>query len=590
LTLLAQATTLLLATVVAVPLFRALGLSAILAFIGAGAALGPWGIGAIRDPHSAQEIAELGVVFLLFVIGLELRPARLRVMRHALLRLGLSQLVATTIVLSSLGWLAGLPSSTALVAGLALSLSSTPLVLQLMAERGELTSQQGRSAFAILLLQDIAVMPVIAVLPLLGAADSPGLIATLLSALRGLGVLALLGVGGRYLLRPLLRAVAASGAREALTAASLLVVVGTALIADLADLSRALGAFVAGVLLADSEYRHELEADLEPFKGLLLGLFFMTVGASANLGLLAADPVTVIGIALALLMVKGMILWAIARASGHTHQASRALAVALPQAGEFGFVLFSLAENGGVMESEIADTLVLAVTLSMIASPLLMLAHSRWIEPWLSQPPARPFDEVTADGSRVIIAGFGRFGQIIGRVLRMCGIRFTALDGSADQVELIRRYGNIVYYGDASRLELLESAGASQAEILVVAIGDLEKSLHIVALARRHFPKLKIMARARNRRHAVRLMDLGVHYVIRETMLSSLELAQHTLESLGMSRADALDAVHGFRVHDDHALEKQREFQNDEQKLIQGAQDVARELESLFQGDRPGRL
>jgi monovalent cation:proton antiporter-2 (CPA2) family protein len=585
-TLLGQVALFLGATVLAVPLFRKLRLSAILGYLAAGVALGPWGLRAVQDPEGVSHIAEFGIVMLLFVIGLELQPSRLRALRKTVFGLGFLQVAITTAVFTALAYALGLPKNAAFVTGFALSLSSTPMVLQLLAERQQLNTHHGRSAFGILLFQDIAVMPVLAILPLLGTtAAGQDLSQTLLAAGKGLAVLALLVFGGGYVLRPLLRIVAETKVSEAFTAVALLVVVGTALIMNAVGLSMALGAFVAGLLLADSEYRHELEADIEPFKGLLLGLFFMSVGMTANVGLLLERPGQILGIVAAFMTVKLVVLWAIARATKHAAESTRGLAFALPQAGEFGFVLFSLAVADGVMDRQLAQTLVIVVTISMILSPLLMSLQAQVIEPRLGKAQAREFDAIDSTDSRVIIAGFGRVGQIVGRVLRTRKIQFTALEASVAQVDFVRRFGNKVYYGDASRLELLEAAGAARAEVLVLAIDDAEASVRMAALLRKHFPKLKIMARARNRQHALRLVDEGVRYQIRETYMSSLDLAQHTLEALGLTRADALESIRRFDAHDKKTLLLQREARDDEQKLIQTAQQAARELEQLFEAD-----
>ena len=398
-------------------------------------------------------------------------------------------------------------------------------------------------------------------------------------------MLAALVFGGRYALRPVLRIVAETKVSEAFTAVALFVVLGTALLVDAVGLSMALGAFVAGLLLADSEYRHELEADIEPFKGLLLGLFFMSVGMTANLGLLLEQPGRIALFAAGLLLVKFVVLWALAKLTRHSPESARGLAFALPQGGEFGFVLFSLAVTYRVMDPALAEMLVIVVTISMIASPLLISLHTNVIEPRLSKPEQREFDRVESQDSRVIVAGFGRVGQIVGRVLRMRRIPFTALESSVAQVDVVRRFGTKVYYGDASRLEVLQAAGAAHAEVFVLATEDVETSVRTAELVRRHFPDLKIMARARNRQHALRLMDIGVKYFIRETYLSSLDLAQHTLEALGLTRADAVESIRRFDVHDRKQLQVQREFRDDEQKLIQSAQLAARELEQLFESD-----
>ncbi|HEU4601543.1 MAG TPA: monovalent cation:proton antiporter-2 (CPA2) family protein [Steroidobacteraceae bacterium] len=584
--LLAQVAVFLAASVVAIPLFRKLRLSSILGYLAAGVCIGPWGLRFVNDTEGVMHIAEFGVVLLLFVIGLELQPSRLRAMRKAVFGLGLLQVVATTIVLALIARSFGLTDGAAFVTAFALSLSSTPLVLQLLAERQQLNTQHGRSGFAILLFQDIAVMPVLAILPLLATntPDHASLSATLLGMAKALAVLLALAFGGPYLLRPLLRIIAQTKVGEAFTAAALLVVIGTALLASSVGLSMALGAFVAGLLLADSEYRHELEADIEPFKGLLLGLFFMSVGMTANIGLLLNHPLRIILLVLGLMAVKALVLWGIARFTRHSADASRGLAFALPQAGEFGFVLFSLGVSYGLLEQALADELVIVVTLSMIASPFFMLIQSKLIEPHLSKP-TRPFDEIKTDGSRVLIAGFGRFGQIVGRILTMRKVQFTALEASVDQVDFVRRFGNKVYYGDASRLELLQAAGAAQAEVFVLAIDDIEASIRTAEMVRKHFPHLKVLARARNRQHAIRLMDLDVRYVIRETYLSSLDMAQKALEKLGMPHHEAVESIRRFDEHDTRRLRIQREIGGDEQKLIQSARDAAVELEKLFEAD-----
>jgi glutathione-regulated potassium-efflux system ancillary protein KefC/glutathione-regulated potassium-efflux system protein KefB len=583
--LIAQIAVFLGATVLAIPLFRRLRLSSILGYLAAGVVIGPWGLRIVQDTEGVMHIAEFGVVLLLFVIGLELQPSRLRAMRKAVFGLGLAQVVVTTVVLMAIALAFGLPANAALITAFALSLSSTPLVLQLLAERQQLNTHHGRSSFAILLFQDIAVMPMLAMLPLLGGGQED-LSATLVSAFKGLAVLAALVFGGRYVLRPALRLVAETKVSEAFTAAALFVVLGTALLVESVGMSMALGAFVAGLLLADSEYRHELEADIEPFKGLLLGLFFMSVGMAANLGLLLEKPGLVALLVSGLLIVKFTVLWLIARVTRHPAESARGIAFALPQAGEFGFVLFSLAVSYRVMDPSLAELLVIVVTLSMIVSPLLMTLNSSVIEPRLSPPPQpREFDRVESTDSRVIIAGFGRVGQIIGRVLRMRRISFTALEANIEQLDLLRRFGNKVYYGDPSRLEVLQAAGAARAEVFVLAIDDVDTSVRTAEMVRRHFPDLKIMARARNRQHALRLMDIGVRYLIRETYLSSLDLAQHTLEALGLTRADAVESIRRFDAHDKKQLQVQREIRDDEQKLIQSAQQAARELEQLFESD-----
>ncbi len=575
------------ATVIAVPLFRRLRLSAILGYLAAGVAIGPFGLAVIDDAEGVMHIAEFGVVLLLFVIGLELQPSRLRALRRSIFGLGLAQVAVTTAVFTTLAHLVGLPMNTAFVTGFALSLSSTPLVLQLLAERHELNTQHGRPAFAILLFQDIAVMPMLAILPLLGTSGATqSLGVTVLAAAKGLGMLALLVFGGRYVLRPVLRFVAETKVPEAFTAASLLVVIGTSLLMNAVGMSMALGAFVAGLLLAESEYRHELEADIEPFKGLLLGLFFMSVGMATNITLLLQHPWLIAALVVGLMLTKALLLWSIARVAKFPSRHASPLAASLAQGGEFGFVLFSLAVSYGVMQQGLSQMLVIVVTLSMAATPLLIKLHSALIEPhWSKTEPAREFDTIDDADSRVLIAGFGRVGQIIGRVLRMRRISFTALESSVAQVDFVRRFGNKVYYGDPSRLELLQAAGAARAEIFVLAMDDIDASVRTAELIRKHFPHLKVFARARNRQHAIKLMDMGVRYFVRETYYSSLELAQNTLEALGLTRADAEESIRRFDAHDRRLLDQQRLAGDDEQKLIQSVQQAAQELEGLFEED-----
>jgi len=585
-TLLAQIGVLLAATVIAIPLFRRFRLSSVLGYLAAGIAIGPWGLRLVSDTHGVQEIAEFGVVLLLFVIGLELQPSRLRAMRRSIFGLGLLQVVVTTLVFAAVAFALGLSGDTALIVGFALSLSSTPLVLQLLAEREQLNTHYGRSSFSILLFQDIAVMPMLAILPMLSpqAAEST-LTGSLIAIAKGAAVLGGLVLAGRFVLRPVLRIVAATKVREAFTAAALLVVVGTSLLVSAVGLSMALGAFFAGLLLADSEFRHELEADIEPFKGLLLGLFFISVGMTANIGMLAERPMSIVLLVIGLIAAKFALLWAVAKITGHRNEDARGLAFALPQAGEFGFVLFALAVSYGLMDQSLADLLVIVVTASMVVSPLLMNLQCNVLDPYFQKRSERPFDSVESNESRVIVAGVGRFGQIVCRILRMRKIRFTALEDDAEQVEALRRYGSKVYYGDASRLEMLQAAGVERAEIVVVATGAVEASTRTVELLRKHYPHVKILARARNRQHALRLMELGVRYVVRETFFSGLDLSRHMLETLGFSRSDAQDSIEKFRVTDERTLQSQLQFRDDEQKLIQSAHLVARELERLFESD-----
>jgi glutathione-regulated potassium-efflux system ancillary protein KefC/glutathione-regulated potassium-efflux system protein KefB len=582
--LLAQIAIFLAAAVIAIPIFRRFKLGSVLGYLAAGIVIGPACFGLISRIDTTLHIAEFGIVLLMFVIGLELQPSRLWVLRRSIFGLGLSQVALTTLVIAFMAFLGfGETWRSSLVIGFGLSMSSTALVLQLLTERGQLNSQYGRSVFSILLFQDIAVMPALALMPLLGLAaarhSSPGLWLILKLA----AVLAVVIIGGRYVLRPMLRIVAETRVTEAFTAAGLLVVIGTALLVSQVGLSMSLGSFLAGVLLADSEFRHELEANIEPFKGLLLGLFFITVGMSANLQLVRQKPLLILGLTLGFMVVKVGIVWLTGRLFKHSAPASRGLAFSLPAGGEFAFVLFGLAASLGIMDTETAEILVLVVTASMIVSPLFLVVQDALFK--REDVVARPFDTPVELYPKVIIAGFGRFGQIVGRILRARKISFTALEANQTQVDFLRRFGNQIFYGDASRLELLRAAHAENAEVFVLAVDDVEASVRTAELVRKHFPHLKIFARARNRQHAFRLLDLGVEYNIRETLGSSLELSAEVLQALGMSKLKSVETVQRFRAHDEAALLRQQAVKDDEKKLIQSGRESAEQLLHLFETD-----
>jgi monovalent cation:proton antiporter-2 (CPA2) family protein len=584
---LAQTAVLLSAAVLAVALFRLLNLSSILGYVAAGLVIGPWGLGLFHDLTNISKIAEFGVVLLLFIIGLELQPTRLWVMRRIVFGLGTAQVLLCTVLLAAAGCLLGLQPVTAAIIGFGLSLSSTPLVLQVLAERGQLKTQHGRSAFGILLFQDLAVLPVLAILPLIShKAHSTQTVNGALwpILLKLVAVMAVVIIGGRLLLRPALRIVARIRVTEVFTAAALLTVIATALLANLAGLSMSLGAFLAGVLLADSEFRHELEADIEPFKGLLLGLFFIVVGMSANLGLLISQPLRLLGVTTGFILIKLLAVTLLGRLTHHKGSSAWRLGFTLPAGGEFAFVLFTLATRQHILDDETADLLILAVTLSMMLGPLLLMAHDIVERRWLAEP-VRPFDEIDEPETRVIVAGFGRFGQIVARILRMRKIPFTALDSNQTNVDFLRRFGNEVYYGDASRPDLLRAAGIESAKVLVLAIDDVDASIRTAQLVRTQFPKVKVFARARNRQHAFALMDAGVTNIMRETLLSSLELASSVLQELGDTQASARDAVRKFRQHDEATLAAQYAVKEDEAKFLATTRESAQQLEKLFETD-----
>ena len=584
---LAQTAILLAAAVVAVSLFRFLRLSSILGYVAAGLVIGPWGLNLIGEVGRILQVSQFGIVLLLFIIGLELQPTRLWVMRRVVFGLGAAQVLVCAALLGFAAWALGEPPIPAAIIGFGLSLTSTPLVLQVLAERGQLKTQQGRAAFGILLFQDLAVLPVLAVLPLLsplGHAHASG--AWWVPLLKLVAVILVVIIGGRLLLRPALRVVARARVVEVFTAAALLTVILTALLANKVGLSMALGAFLAGVLLADSEFRHELEADLEPFKGLLLGLFFVAVGMSANLGLFRSEPLTLLALTAGFLVIKVLAITALGRLARLRRGAAWRLGFALPAGGEFAFVLFTLAASQQILEPRVADLLVLAVTLSMMLGPLLQLSHEALVK---RRHPlsTRPFDAIDEHDIPVIIAGFGRFGQIVARVLRVKGLSFTALDSNQTHVDFVRRFGNKVYYGDASRLDLLRAAGAQTARILVLAIDDVDASTRTAILAREQFPHLKVFARARNRQHAFALKDAGVTNLIRETYGSSLEMARSVLEALGETPAAAREAVRRFRQADEATLEAQYQVKDDAEKFLATSRAAAQQLEKLFEADQP---
>ncbi|MBN8925212.1 MAG: glutathione-regulated potassium-efflux system protein KefB [Rhodospirillales bacterium 69-11] len=577
---------LLAAATVAVPLTRRAGLGSVLGYLVAGILIGPSGFRLITDVEQISSIASLGVIMLLFLIGLELRPQRLWVMRRAVFGLGASQVILTSFVLMGLAHLAQVDWSSSAVLGMGLAMSSTAIVLPMLAERDLLKGGAGRDAFAVLLFQDLAFIPIVAIVPLLAdGAKLPDHVPWHDVSL-GIAGIALILVGGRFVLPPLFRLVGGGRNQEVFTVTSLFVVVAAAFVATQVGLSASLGAFMAGVLLSDSEYRHELQIDIEPFEGLLLGFFFISVGMSADLHLVVADPLR-LGIAtLGLLGGKIAVGFLLTLMGRQTAVNATRFAMALPQASEFSLVLFGAAVAVGALSPSHAAVATLASALSMLLSPLLFAGSEAWIIPRLQRTPERPFDTIEPSGSGIIIAGFGRMGQIVGRVLQMHGIPFTALERDPGQVDVVRRFGNNVYFGDPTRPDMLRAAGADEAKLLIVVLDDMEAVLRTVEVARRTFPHLKVLARARNRRHAHRLMDLKVDGLVRETFHSSLALAEKALMAVGTPREAARRGVALFRDHDERNLRETHAIYKDEQQLIQSVQQAAAELESLFEADR----
>jgi len=575
----------LLATVIAVPLTKRFRLGAVLGYLLAGVAIGPQLLGLIKDTEGVATISEFGVVLMLFVIGLELSPQRLWVMRRSVFGTGLLQVLATSVAIGAAAYvLFGLSGKAAVIVGGSLALSSTAFGLQILAERKEAGAAYGRQVFAVLLFQDLAAIPLIAAVPLLASSTAQNF--DPFAVLRTVGVILAVVVGGRYLLRPVFRFVARADSVEVFTATALLVVMGVALLMDLAGVSATLGAFLAGMLLADSEYRHEMESNIEPFKGLLLGLFFISVGMSMDISLLLRRPGLIFGLLGALLLLKSVLLWPLGRLLGGLNRSDTLrMLVLLACGGEFAFVLLRQAAEQRLIDAGQRDALVLTITLTMALTPLLVVLAAKALNV-MPKKPVREFDTIDTAPPRVIIAGFGRVGQIIARVLRAQGIPFVALEHSAEQVDFSRRFGTVnLFFGDPARPELLRAAQADKAEVFVLATDDPEANLHTARLVRRQYPHLKIIARARNRQHVFRLMDLGVEEPVRETFHSGLKMTRKTLEALGLSHELAVDRVERFRRHDEDLLKKQALVYDDETKLMQSTRDALVDLQRLFEAD-----
>ena len=575
------------AAVLAVPLAKRLGLGAVLGYLLAGMAIGPWGLGLIREVETILHFSEFGVVLLLFLIGLELEPARLWSMRRPIFGWGAAQVLGVAGVLFGAALLAGVAWQVALVAALGLSLSSTAIALATLGERNLMGTPAGQAGFAILLFQDIAAIPMIALIPLLGvAADAGTSNGGWLGAARLAGVILGVIVIGRYLVRPALRIIAKSEMREIFTAFALLLVIAISLLMQWVGMSMALGAFMAGVLLADSEYRHALETDLEPFKGLLLGLFFIAVGMSVDFGVFLSKPLLILGLVLAFLALKLAVLFVLSHRFGIARGQRWLFAFLLSQGGEFAFVVFGAAGAARVFSPEVGSILVAVVALSMVTTPLLLLLlHDKVLEPRYHGQNLREADAIDDNEGHVIIAGFGRFGQIVGRLLNANRIRLTVLDHDPDQIELLRRFGFKVFYGDATRVDLLHAAGAAKARALVLAIDDTEDSLALADAVREHFPDLPILARARNVTHMYELMDRGVTIIERETFESALQLGRRALTLLGYGAYRAREATLKFREHNKASVDAVYPFYKDREQYVSMAKRARDELNEMFARD-----
>ena len=574
------------AAVLAVPLARLLGLGAIIGYLVAGIAIGPWGVALVTDAQQILSFAEFGVVLMLFLVGLELEPKRLWSLRKPIFGWGSVQLFGSTALLFGAGLLAGIAWPLALVGALGLAMSSTAIGLAVLAERNLLATSSGQSILAVALLQDVAAIPILALVPLLAVsgAHAKGGWSDLAKAI---GVVAAIVLGGRLLLRPALRWIARSKTPEIFTAASLLLVVATAALMQSVGLSMALGAFLAGVLLAESEYRRELETDIEPFKGLLLGLFFIAVGMSIDFGVVLQHPLLIALLVTGFLLVKAAVLWAMAVLMPAPMQERPVFVILLAQGGEFGFVVFQSAAGASVIEPAAASLLIAAVAISMLITPLLLVAVDRWWFPRFANGRRSNMPELSEPQSApVIVAGLGRYGQIVSRMLYVNGIMPTVLDHDAEQIEAMRKFGWRAFYGDVTRLDLLRTAGAAKARVLVLAIDDVEQSVKAAKLVHEHFPQLAIVARARNVQHYLRLREIGVRLIERETLDSSLMSARSTLELLGWQPHQARSLAMRFRRHTVRQIEEMLPHMRDEARFIAMAKAGRKQLEELFAQER----
>jgi monovalent cation:proton antiporter-2 (CPA2) family protein len=585
------------AAVVSVPIAKRLGLGSVLGYLLAGVLIGPHVFRFIGDARGdVMSVAEFGVVMMLFLVGLELRPNLLWRLRGPIFGSGTLQVVLTSALCAVAALCFHLAIGPAIAVGLILSDSSTAIAVQSLAEKGWLNTKGGQTSVAVLLFQDLSVIPILAVLPFLATTHPTSSVATHAATwfqpLLVLATVSAIVVGGRFLIGPAFHFLALTRLHEVFTAAALLLVVGIALAMQLIGLSPALGTFLAGVVLAESEYRHELESDIEPFKGLLLGLFFVSVGASIDLSLIQREPILMAGLVIGLLLVKAAVLYGIGKISRLEHSQNFTFSLALAQGGEFAFVLVAFAVRNQVFDQGSGDRLIAIVALSMVAAPFLFTINEFWIQPrFSSRLRQRAADQIDETGNPVIIAGVGRYGAVVGRLLNAQGIKTTVLDFDPEQVDLIRKIGIKVFYGDATRHEMLEAAGAAEAKLLVIAIDDVEGSLRLVELAQKHYPDLALLVRAKDREHAYRLIKIGVKDIFRETLESSLELGVQALRVLGFGAYRAHRAAHRFKVYDEETVQiLSQYFGTDEKDFLGQVRKRVQTLDELFETERSGPI
>ena len=585
------------ASAIAVPIAKRLGLGSVLGYLIAGMIIGPFGISLIGDVEVVMHLTEFGVVMMLFLVGLELRPSMLWQMRTPILGMGGMQVVLSSLVMAAIA-LWALPWQQALAVGLILSLSSTAIVLQTLKEKALMNTAPGRSVFSVLLFQDLAVIPMLAFMPLLATLTLgddghygsvlfdintlPAYLQVIATLLAVVGILVL----GRYASRPIFRAIAATGVREIFVAAALALVVGISLLMTVVGLSPALGTFLAGVVLADSEYRHELESDIEPFKGLLLGVFFISIGASLNFSLIGDNVALIAGLTAGLIVIKWLILVITGKVFKVAKKDRALFAVALAQGGEFAFVLFQFAKVNGVLGAETVEPLISAVAISMFLTPLMFMAYDKLaISKDDTQLNAREDDNIEHSGHEVILAGFGRLGTDLGRFLISAGVKPVIIDHDSTNVDVLRKLGYEVYYGDITRLDLLEAAGAKEAKLLVITIGDIEKSTTLIELVRKHYPHLNIVVNADDRQASFKLMELNIEHIRRETFGSALALGQDALQQLGIDPYEAYRLARIFRKKDEEMMPELYKWHCEEEHYISHYQQKHAELEALMTRD-----
>ena len=568
-------------SVILVPIFHRLGFGSIIGYLMAGVLVGPFGLKLISDSQSVLHFAEFGVVILLFIIGLEIQPRKLWTMKSNLIGLGGGQILLTTLIFSLIGSQMGLSTIASIILGFGLSLSSTAFALQTLNEKNQFKTEFGQASFSILLMQDLFAIPALALIPALG--NNPAqktdfmVLAVFIPSFLICAYLA-----NRFLIRPIFKMVAATKAREIFTATTLLIVLGVATIMIKFGLSAALGTFIAGMLLADSEYRHELEANIDPFKSLLMGLFFIAIGMGVRLDLVFAEPFLIFGLAFGYLFIKLMVIYGVGRFCKLSHNNSKKMALTIAQGGEFAFVIFTMVQDGRFVSGDVVNLLTAIVTISMAINPLLSLLADK-LTVMFAKPIVQPnYDEIKDEEPHIIVAGYGRFGQIMGRVLKFQGIPFVAVDHDADQIELLRRFNIKVYYGDASRSDILDSAGAAKAKYIVLAIDDMESNLKTAEMIREHYPHVKIFARARNRGHAFSLMELGITHIKRETFDSSVHFAGDLLLNMGYPAERVSNMIEKFKAHDQAMLREQFKVRKDDKEFISVSNQAMAQLAQVL--------